>query len=118
MPKTHRAHMAWTPGKLLNWAVSIGPATRDVVQYQLTAKPHPEMGYRTCLGLLSLARKYGNDRLEAACRRAVAIHSLTRKSVKSILEAGLDRQPSLDFNVALDPLVPVHVNVRGSKYYH
>ena len=118
MPKAHRAHMEWTPGKLLNWALSIGPATTDVVQYQLTAKPHPEMGYRTCLGLLSLARKYGNDRLEAACRRAVAIHSPTRKSVLSILQAGLDRQPALDFNVATDPLVPVHANVRGSTYYH
>lgn len=118
MPKSHRAHMAWTPGKLLNWAVSIGPATRDVVQYQLTEKPHPEMGYRTCLGLLSLARKYGNDRLEAACQRAVAIHSLTRKSVVSILEAGLDQQPSLELNVATAPPVPVHANVRGSKYYH
>ena len=121
MPKAHRAHMEWTPGKLLNWALSIGPATRDVVQYQLTAKPHPEMGYRACLGLLSLAKQYGNDRLEAASKRAVAIHSLTRKSVLSILQAGLDKQPPLDLNdlnTTTAPLAPVHANVRGSKYYH
>lgn len=118
MPKAHRAHMQWTPGKLLNWAVSIGPATRDVVQHQLTHKPHPEMGYRACLGLLSLARKYGDDRLEAACQRAVAIHSPTRKSVLSILQAGLDQQQPLDLGVSTAPLVPTHANVRGSKYYH
>ena len=78
MPKSHQAHLQWTPGKLLNWAINIGPATKDIVQHQLTNKPHPEMGYRSCLGLLSLARKYGNDRLEAACRRAVVPSPLAR----------------------------------------
>ena len=118
MPKAHRAHMQWTPGKLLNWAISIGPATRDVVHYQLTHKPHPEMGYRTCLGLLSLARKYGNDRFEAACRRALSINSPTRKSVLSILQAGLDQLPDSNASGATDPLAPTHANVRGPKYYH
>jgi transposase len=118
MPKAHRAHMQWTPGKLLNWAASIGSAARDIVQHQLTHKPHPEMAYRACLGLLSLARKYGNDRFEAACQRAVAIHSPTRKSVLSILQAGLDRQQPLDLGVSINPLTPAHANVRGSKYYH
>ncbi|RAA04248.1 IS21 family transposase, partial [Ralstonia pseudosolanacearum] len=85
MPAAHRAHLEWTPGRLLNWAASIGPSVATIVEYQLTHKSHPEMGYRACLGLLSLARKYGKDRLEAACARAVAIGSLTRKSVLSIL---------------------------------
>lgn len=128
MPKSHRAHLEWTPGKLLTWGESMGPSTCQVVQYQLTAKPHPEMGYRACLGLLSLARKYGNDRLEAACRRAVVIDALTRNSVQSILKAGLDRQlppERADANpidnathAATDPLVAAHANVRGSAYYH
>ena len=117
MPKAHQAHLQWTPDKLLSWGLSIGPATRDVVQHQLSNKPHPEMGYRTCLGLLSLARKYGNDRLEAACARAVAIDSLTRKSVLSILSAGLDQMPPAEV-VGTHALFPDHVNVRGSKYYH
>ena len=118
MPKAHQAHLQWTPGKLLNWGLSIGPATRDIVQHQLTSKPHPEMGYRTCLGLLSLARKYGNDRLEAACLRAVAIGSLTRKSVLSILSAGLDQLPHAEIASGTPALFPEHANVRGAKYYH
>ena len=118
MPKSHRAHMSWTPGKLLNWAISIGPATRDIVQYQLTHKAHPEMGYRTCLGLLSLARQYGNERLEAACKRALAIHSPYRKSVLSILQAGLDQAPLPQTDHTPDPVAPAHDNVRGAEYYH
>ncbi len=118
MPKAHQAHLQWTPAKLVNWALTIGPATRDIVQHQLTNKPHPEMGYRACLGLLSLARKYGSDRLEAACQRAVAIHSLTRKSVLSILAAGLDQLPHIDAASGTHALFPEHANVRGPKYYH
>ncbi|MGZ5000600.1 MAG: IS21 family transposase [Methylomonas sp.] len=120
MPKSHRAHMRWTPGKLLNWALSIGPATRDVVEYQLTHKPHPEMGYRTCLGLLALARQYGHERLEAACQRALAIHSPYRKSVLSILQAGLDQTPlpPNQTTPAKEPVTPCHDNVRGAEYYH
>ena len=117
MPKAHQAHLQWTPDKLLNWALSIGPATRDIVQHQLTNKPHPEMGYRTCLGLLSLARKYGNDRLEAASLRAVSIHSLTRKSVLSILAAGLDQLPHAEV-ASTHAFLAEHANVRGPKYYH
>jgi transposase len=118
MPKSHRAHMRWTPGKLLNWAVSIGPSTRDVVQYQLTHKAHPEMGYRTCLGLLALARQYGDERLEAACKRAMAIKSPYRNSVLSILQAGLDQAPLPQPDHPSDPIAPAHDNVRGAGYYH
>jgi len=117
MPKSHRAHMRWTPGKLLNWAVSIGTATRDVVQFQLTHKPHPEMGYRTCLGLLSLSRQYGNERLESACQRAMALNSPYRKSVLSILQAGLDQQPLPHPPTSTEPITPIHDNVRGAEYF-
>ena len=117
MPVAHRAHLEWTPGRLLNWAASIGPSVAVIVQYQLTHKSHPEMGYRACLGLLSLAKKYGNDRLEAACARAVAIGSLTRKSVVSILENHLDRQATLPVSQT-EWHSPMHDNVRGPDYYH
>ena len=95
MPESHRKHQQWTPGRLLNWALSIGPGTRDVVRWQLENRPHPEQGYRACLGLLNLARHYGESRLEAACLRALAIGSPTRKRIKSILEAKLDQHPEL-----------------------
>jgi transposase len=115
MPKAHRAHMEWTPGRLLNWALSIGPATRDVVKWQLESRPHPEQGYRACLGLLRLAKEYSPERLEAACRRALAIGSPRYKSVASILKAKLDHQT--DSTSQMD-LLPLHDNIRGPGYYH
>ncbi|MDN7450866.1 IS5 family transposase [Burkholderia multivorans] len=106
-----------TDRRLLNWGASVGPGAEAVVRHLLTNKPHPEMGYRACLGLLSLARKYGKHRLEAACQRALKIGSPTRRSVLSILEAGLDLQPSLPTTPA-EWRSPEHENVRGPDYYH
>jgi transposase len=119
MPASHRAHQAWTPQRLLRWAASIGAATQSVVGHILESKPHPEQGYRACLGMLALARKFGERRLEAACVRAVAISAPSRKSVASILANGLEQQPlqrSLYDDAA--PQLPVHGNLRGPKYYH
>lgn len=117
MPRSHRAHARWSPGRFLNWGADIGEATLTVVKSLLENRPHPEHGYRSCLGLLNLKKRYGPERLEAACRRAVAIGSPTRKSVLSILEQGLDRvaldapeQRTLAFSAE-------HENVRGATYY-
>ena len=118
MPEAHRRHQQWTPGRLLNWAKTIGPGTRDVVQWQFDNRPHPEQGYRACLGLLNLVRKYGESRLEAACRRALAMGSPTRKRIISILEAKLDQHPDLFPSAA--PSAPPktnHANVRGADYF-
>jgi transposase len=117
MPAAHRAHQAWSPQRLIGWAGNIGTATQTVVAHILATKPHPEQGYRACLGMLALARKYGEARLEAACTRAVQLGAHSRKSVDSILARGLDRQPlqrSLDEATPL----PAHANVRGPHYYH
>ncbi len=116
MPASHRAHAEWSPGRLLNWAARIGPAAAALVRHLLETKPHPEQGYRACLGLLAAARKYGDARLEAACERALAIGAPTRRSVLSILAAGLDQKPF----AAEDPewQLPLHENVRGPTYYH
>jgi len=118
MPESHRRHQDWTPGRLLNWGLSIGPGTRNVVQWQLQNRPHPEQGYRACLGLLNLAKRYGESRLEAACCRALVIGSPTRKRIVSILDAKLDQHPEL-FPAAA-PLAPpksVHANLRGPEYF-
>ena len=119
MPESHRKHLQWTPGRLLNWALAIGPATRDVVRWQLENRPHPEQGYRACLGLLNLAKQFTAARLEAACRRALAIGSPTRKSIKSILEAKLDAHPELFPATEPPPTTtpPQHGNVRGADYF-
>ena len=117
MPASHRAHLEWTPAKLIAWGERIGAATGAVVRWQMEHRPHPEQGYRACLGLQRLARLHGNERLEAACVRALSIRSPTYRSVNSILAAGLDRQQALP-PAAADATLPLHDNVRGADYYH
>jgi len=119
MPESHRRHLQWTPGRLLNWGQKIGPGARTVVQWQLENRPHPEQGYRACLGLLNLAKSYGEERLEAACRRALTMGSPTRKRIIAILKAKLDQHPDL-FPVAQEAAPTAtrsHTNVRGAQYF-
>ena len=116
MPASHRAHLEWTPGKLIDWGRRVGVSTAAVVTWQLEHRPHPEQGYRACLGLKRLAREYTPARLEAACTRALAIRSPSFRSVASILKSGLDRQHSL--LPATTTALPEHENVRGPDYYH
>lgn len=116
MPAAHRAHLEWSPQRLIHWGESIGPNVATLIRHLLTHRPHPEMGYRACLGLLRLARQYDKQRLDAACCRAIRIHSPTYRSVVSILKAGLD-QPIPP--ACTQPLwqAPTHENVRGPAYY-
>jgi transposase len=116
MPASHRAHLDWTPAKLIAWGQRIGISTAAVVSWQLDHRPHPEQGYRACLGLLALVRRYSAERLEAACTRAMAIRAPNLRSVTNILKCGLDRQPSL-FPATSMPTIE-HENVRGPDYYH
>jgi transposase len=116
MPASHRAHREWSPQRLIAWGERIGMACGAVVQWQMQHRPHPEQGYRTCLGLRRLARQYGDQRLEAACARALAIRSPTYRSINSILQSGLDQHP-LPSPPPQSPM-PEHDNVRGPTYYH
>ncbi|AGX86199.1 IS21 family transposase [Candidatus Symbiobacter mobilis] len=116
MPAAHRAHAEWTPGKLIAWGTLVGVATGELVQRMLLEKQHSEQGYRACLGLMRLARKVGAERMEAACTRALAIGAYRFRSVASILDKGLDRQP-VDPTKTDTPLHS-HANVRGPDYYH
>jgi transposase len=120
MPKAHGAHQQWSPQRLLGWGKEIGASTQALVSHLLYQKSHPELGYRACLGLLSLAKKYGKERLEAACAIAMSNNAMTQKSVRNILVAKLDlattsrAAPNKKGAVQL----PLHENVRGPKYYH
>lgn len=114
MPAAHRAHLEWSPSRFLEWAATVGPATHAVVEHQFHNRPHPEHGYRTCLGLRSLARSYDGVRLENACARALALHAPGYRHIASILKQGLDRQP-LDEPVQTE--LPLHANLRGAGYY-
>jgi transposase len=117
MPESHRQHAAWTPQRITGWAAKTGPATANLVEKIIASRPHPEQGYRAALGIIRLAGRYGPDRAEAACARALALRAYSYRSVESILRTGLDRQPLPGGTPALLPH-PAHVNVRGPDYYH
>ena len=116
MPAAHRQYAEWTPERLIRWAEKTGPATAGVIQTLLQSRAHPQQGFRACLGVLRLSKGYGDERLEAACRRALRIGSASYKSIDSILRQGLDRKPlpeqsELELGIA-------HENIRGAGYYH
>lgn len=115
-PKSHQKHVEWTPDRLIRWGQSVGSATGALVQRILETKPHPEQGYRACLGLLRLGKRYSGERLEAACFRALRSGATSYRSVKSILEHALDQVP-LEEQTHLD-LPAEHENVRGASYYN
>ncbi len=114
-PRSHQAHLEWTPSRLLHGAESVGSWTAQLVQTILESKPHPEMGYRSCLGILRLSKTYSPERLEAASRRAVERQACSYKSLQSILRHSLDQQPPPEPD--REQPGPRHGNVRGSLYY-
>lgn len=116
MPKAHRDYAEWTPQRLVCWAKETGRATAKLVEIILTSRPHPQHGFRACLGILRLGKRYGSSRLEAASRRALAIGACSYKSVESILKNGLDKKP-LPATTVESPAIE-HDNVRGPDYYH
>src|SRR5216683_1636489 len=116
MPAAHRAHLEWTPSKLVAWGASVGPAVAELITTILTTRPHPEHGYRACMGLKRLVKQYGGERVSAACQRALQINGASYTSVHSILKNGLDRVPVLVEAPA--KVVPIqHANLRGPGYY-
>jgi len=92
MPAKHRAVASWTPERIELWAAKTGPETAALCRVIMAARPHPELGFRSCLGVLRLGDRYGPARLEAACTRAQAMGATSCRSVRSILERGLDRE--------------------------
>lgn len=115
MPAAHRAHRDWTPQRLIEWGRRIGMATGEVVTRLLEQNKHPEHGYRSCLGLLSLAKRYGQDRLEAACERALVLGAFKYRHVRELLANNRDRTPVA--SDASEWISPEHANVRGPGYY-
>jgi transposase len=115
MPAAHRAHRQWTPQRLIDWGLSIGMATGTLIEQLLLRHKHPEHGYRSALGLLSLAKRYGKDRLEAACAIALALHASYYRTVRDILINGRDR---LDQPAGTDWHSPQHEHLRGARSYH
>lgn len=117
MPRSHRAHLEWTPSRLIRWADKIGPATGRLVAEILRSRPHPEQGYRACLGIMRLGKRFGAERLEAASHRAAHLRSASYHTVKNILSSSQDRLPFEAQESDSTPPTPVHDNIRGASYY-
>jgi transposase len=115
MPKAPQHYAEWTPQRLVLWAAKTGEATAHVVEAILTSRPHPQQGFRACLGIMRLGKHYGDGRLEAAGRRAIRIGACSYKSLESILQHDLDQQP-LPGQPAAVPVI-THDNIRGAQYY-
>jgi len=115
MPRQHREYLEWTPERLVDWAFKSGPSVAGLVGRILASRPHPEQGFRASLGLIRLGKRYGPERLEAACRRALVIGATRFRSVRSILESGLDREPLPEPVEARSPID--HDNIRGADYF-
>lgn len=114
MPASHRAHMQWTPRRLIHWGQDIGPATAVTVTRLLEQHKHPEHGYRACLGLFSLAKRYGKERLEAACALALQLGAYQYRHVRDILANNRDCTPDTAPSAWTSPH---HAHVRGPGYY-
>jgi transposase len=115
MPSSHRRYAEWTPTRMLRDAGKIGPATIALFEAIMKAKPHPEQGFRSCLGIIGFIKGYGPERIEAAAKRCNDIGATSYGSIKSILEKGLDKAYA-----SKEPDVqPIHhANIRGRGYYH
>ena len=118
MPKAHQKHIEWTPSRILHWARSVGPQTEALAAAILADRPHPEQGYRSCLGILRLGKQYGAERLEAACARALRASARSYRHVAAILKHRLDGLPLLAEPSDATAAPISHENVRGPGYYH
>ena len=115
MPPSHRAHLEWTPSRLVEWARTVSPQAADLAEKMLASKPHPEHSYRACLGLMALAKRYGNERLGAACRGRWRVGPFpTPRSSRSWPRTST-RWRSRRSSAA--PAPPEHENLRGAGYY-
>ncbi len=115
MPKAHQKYLEWIPSRILDWAVKNGPNTRELASCIMENRKHPEQGFRSCLGIMRLVKRYSSERLEAACGRALLLKAYSYRSVESILKNNLDKQELPESPAAEEPII--HYNLRGKEYY-
>lgn len=116
MPPNHRKYAEWSPERFLRWAKKIGPSTLELAERIFASRKHPQQAYRSLLGILRLGKSYTDERLEAACRRALAINALSYRSIESILKNNMENKP-LPARTAASPVAAGHRNIRGAGYY-
>jgi transposase len=115
MPSHHKFYAEWSPEKILSWATNIGDKVKSVANYILSSSQHPEQGFKSCIGIINLSKKYGNIRVNHACQIAITYQEFSYRFINSLLERGMDKieseQQDLPFNT------PIHENIRGDEYY-
>ena len=114
MPDRHRAYAEWSPERLENWAKSIGSEVAQVIRNVLASRKHPEQAYKVCMGILSLAKKYSDERLNRICRRANQFGTSSLKTIQNMIKLDLEEESQQK----LFSHIPDHENIRGSEYYH
>jgi transposase len=114
LPSSHRFVADWSPEKFLSWGAAIDQDVKRYIQGIFDRNTYPETAYRSCVGILSLAKKKGKDRLIAACRRGLHYRSFGYRIIDNILKKGLDKQP---LEEASQQQLPLHDNIRGAEYY-
>ena len=115
MPKAHRAYQQWTPQVFLEWAHLSGLGVWHVAKKIVEKKSHPEQCSKIHFGLKRLCKRFGARRLNQACRRALVLQCIEFKSIRSILENGIDKTPHV--RAVPPPTTAMHDNVRGAAYY-
>lgn len=114
LASTHKFITEWTPQRFINWAESIDENVKEYIIRILERKGHPEQAYKSCMGVLSFAKKVGVQRLACACKRAIEYNMYSYRTVQTILEKGLDQADESDM---FEKALPEHGNIRGKGYY-
>ncbi|MCK5469298.1 MAG: IS21 family transposase, partial [Cyclobacteriaceae bacterium] len=114
LASTHQFITEWTPQRFINWGASIDENVKEFITRLLEKKQHPEQSYKSCMGVLSYAKKVGNERLINACKRALDYNIYNYKIIQRILENGLDMIANEEDETHQ---LPDHHNIRGENYY-
>lgn len=114
MPSHHRFLLEWNPERIMRWAEESGEYVCEAAQSILNSRKHPEQTFKSCLGLISLSKKYGMFRLNQACRRALDFGGCSYRTVSNILEKNLD---GVEEEESVAAILPDHENIRGGEYY-
>lgn len=115
MPSSHRRYRDWTHERIHREAAKVGPDAATLIDLILRSRPHPEQGFRSAIGILGLVKRFGSERVDAACARALALNTRSYTSVAAILKNRTDKGPA---SVAEEAPVLIHANIRGPGYYH
>ncbi|RKJ94025.1 transposase, partial [Teichococcus wenyumeiae] len=113
MPSSHRRYREWSLERIHREAGTIGHDTAALVEIILRSRPHPEQGFRSCIGILGLVKRHGAERVDAACARALALGTRSYSSVAAILNNRQEQRAVPD-----EPAMLLHENIRGPGYYH